>query len=96
MFELFGRIVAFDVGDAWIGVAQTDATRTIVSPVETWRHGDFFEEFAEYLAKNNVITIVVGYPITLKGNVSDQTKKILNFKEKLGEKYKEIPIFFSR
>jgi putative holliday junction resolvase len=82
----YWRIIAFDIGDVWIGVAHTDLTRTLVFSHDIWKIKDFYEKFDEYMSRNRIKLIVIGLPITMKGESSDQTKKVCDFKKKLAAK----------
>jgi putative holliday junction resolvase len=93
MSQDYCRIIAFDVGDVWIGVAHTDLTRTLVFSHDIWKIEDFNKKFDEYVVKNKIKSIVIGFPVTMKGGISEQTKKIIGFKEKLLDKT-NIPIYF--
>jgi putative transcription antitermination factor YqgF len=70
------RILAFDIGDSWIGVAHTDAEQILCVPYETWKSTEFKIKLTNYLSKNDVEAIVFGLPITMSGGHSDQTKKV--------------------
>lgn len=73
------RIVAFDVGDTWIGVAHTDLLQIIVIPHDTWRYKDFDNLFRKYLIANKIENVVVGLPKTLEGGESQQTVKVIEW-----------------
>ena len=73
------RIVAFDVGDTWIGVAHTDLLQTIVIPHDTWKHKDFDILYTKYLMAHKIESVVVGFPKTLEGRESQQTEKVIEW-----------------
>ena len=77
------RIVALDCGDSWIGVAHTDMTQTIVIPHTTWKTKNINQDLKDYLHNNPVECIVVGLPLALKNNHSQQTKKVIEFTDNL-------------
>lgn len=78
-YVIYKRIVAFDVGDTWIGVAHTDFLQTIVIPHDTWKYKDFDTFFAKYLLINKIESVVVGLPKTLEGRESQQTTKVIEW-----------------
>ncbi len=84
------RIIAFDIGDKWIGVAHSDFSQSIVFPYATWKVEFFEKEFNNYLINNKIELIIVGIPKTMQGNNSEQTNKVLLWLEDIKAKYKNI------
>lgn len=70
------KIIALDVGDAWIGTAYTDFSHTFVFPGETWRTHEFKQKFTAYITLHKIQIAVIGLPLTLQGKKSEQTNKI--------------------
>lgn len=88
------KIIALDVGDSWIGFAATDNAQLFVHPKEAVKSSEIIKFLEKYFLENLVEAIILGLPITLKGNESEQTKKVLNFKKILEEKFKDKNFFF--
>jgi putative Holliday junction resolvase len=88
-----GRRIAFDYGDARIGVAASDQDSILVSPITTLTSSSrsLIKEIVEILEEINPIAIYVGKPTNLNGVDSTATSKVLNFVEDLKE-ITEIPI----
>lgn len=88
-----GRRIAFDYGDARIGVAASDQDSILVSPITTLPSSSrsLLKEIVEILEEINPIAIYVGKPTNLNGVDSTATSKVLNFVEDLKE-ITEIPI----
>ncbi len=88
-----GRRIAFDYGDARIGVAASDQDSILVSPITTLATSsrNLFKDIAEIFEEVNPIAIYVGKPTNLNGVDSTATSKVLNFVEDL-KKITEIPI----
>ena len=88
-----GRRIAFDYGDARIGVAASDQDSILVSPITTLATSsrNLFKDIAEIFEEVNPIAVYVGKPTNLKGVDSTATSKVLNFVEDL-KKITEIPI----
>jgi putative Holliday junction resolvase len=84
------RTAAFDLGDAWIGVAIADPLGIIASPHETIRACDLETYIASLVYSLHVDTIVVGYPRTLRDTASDQTRKIELLYATLQQKFPSI------
>jgi putative holliday junction resolvase len=76
------KIVALDLGDQWIGSAISDALQLLAQPFKTVPVKDL-GSFLHSLMSEQITTIVVGYPLTLKGTESLQTKKIVATKQEL-------------
>jgi putative Holliday junction resolvase len=88
-----GRRIAFDYGDARIGVAASDQDSILVSPITTLATSskNLFKEIAEIFEEVNPIAVYVGKPTNLNGVDSTATSKVLNFVDDLKE-ITEIPI----
>ncbi len=82
------KIMALDLGDAWTGIALTDVTQTFVRPVTTVATKDLEPFLVKTFSEEQIETIIVGYPRTMKGGESEQTRKIIAQKEQL---VKEFP-----
>lgn len=80
-----GRIIAIDLGTKRTGIAVTDPLKMLANPlemVETHRLVDFL---TSYFKKEDVETIVLGYPRHLDGNPNEMTPKVLSFKDRLSK-----------
>lgn len=84
------KIVALDLGDQWIGVAISDATQLLARPHSTVTHKELISFLEELLSQEPIETVVVGYPQTLRGTESEQTKKIVQQKESLEKKFTQV------
>jgi putative Holliday junction resolvase len=88
-----GRRIAFDYGDARIGVAASDQDSILVSPLTTLPAAsrNLLKEIAVIFEEISPIQIYVGKPTNLSGVDSTATSKVLNFVEDL-KKITETPI----
>jgi putative Holliday junction resolvase len=84
------RILALDIGDVWIGVAHTDPTKTIILPFATWKKIELITKINKYLSENTIEEIIIGLPITLNGNFSNQTNKIIEIKADLEKNFNTV------
>lgn len=77
------KIMALDLGDAWVGTAMTDALRFFAKPYKTIAAENLESFLRITLSIEKISIVVVGYPKTMQGNESDQTRLIVMTKEKL-------------
>ena len=84
------KIMALDLGDAWVGVALTDPLRFFAKPFKTVAAADLETFLAQTLVQEKVSEVVVGYPKTMQGTESDQTRLVVATKEKLEMMYPTI------
>ena len=78
-----GRILAIDYGQKRVGIAVTDPLKIIANGLTTVHSKDIFTFLEDYLSKEEVETIVVGYPVTLKNEGAQSLKYINPFIKKL-------------
>jgi putative holliday junction resolvase len=73
-----GRVLALDWGELRIGVAVSDETQLLASPLTTLvrRPGKRFPmpAFLELVARNQPVGIVVGLPLSLEGAETDHSR----------------------
>jgi len=66
-----GRALGIDLGSVRIGLALSDPTRTVASPLSVLRrgpdHSTDHRTIAEVIAAHDVTTVVVGLPLSLSG-----------------------------
>ncbi len=74
-----GRILAIDYGLKRTGLAVTDPLKIIASPLTTINTPEVFEFVKQYIAKENVEKIIVGFPYYKEGETTEWQKKIINF-----------------
>jgi len=88
------RILGVDYGDARVGLALSDTTKLIASPFKTIQNKNselLISELKEIISENNVESIVVGFPIGMKGQDTNQTVKVKDFTQSLSTLC--LPIF---
>jgi putative holliday junction resolvase len=82
------KVLALDYGSARTGVAVSDPTGTLARPVEVVRRAAADAGLARILelaAAENVELIVVGLPVTLRGERGSQAEETEAFVERLRE-----------
>lgn len=80
------RVLALDYGAARTGVALSDATGTIASPlgvVERAAAKDGLAEIERLVRENAVERVVVGLPLTLRGERGEQARETDRFVDSL-------------
>ena len=70
------RLIAIDYGTKRTGLAVTDPLGIIASPLETVETKQLERYLAEYFAKEDVSTIVVGHPRQMNGQPSETMRFI--------------------
>ena len=74
------RVLGIDYGDRRIGIALSDPLKIISKPLLTLKNNsNFLVELKNIIEEKNVDTIVVGYPIGMKGQITKQTEKVESF-----------------
>lgn len=71
-----GRIVALDLGTKWIGVAVTDETQTIATPVRTIERQSWKKTLVvvkDILAQFDAVALVIGLPLNTDGSESEMS-----------------------
>lgn len=84
-----GRRLAFDYGDARIGVAACDADAILVSPLTVLQANSktLIAEISAILAEVQPIRIYVGLPVNMSGTSGDSAEKATNFAKVLFEEF---------
>ena len=80
------RILGLDVGDRRIGVALSDAlglTAQRLTVVERQGGAGDVEAVRALIERHAVDTVVVGLPLTMRGEQGPQAKKVVEFSETL-------------
>lgn len=84
------KILALDIGDQWIGIAISDILHIVARPYKTVTIKELTKSLEEIIKSERIKTIVVGYPKTMKGGESDQTKKVLAHLQILKDNFPDI------
>jgi putative Holliday junction resolvase len=73
------RILAVDVGQKRYGLAQSDPTQTIASPVGTYHLDALLEKLKEITARETIQQLVVGWPLNMDSQESEATDRVKGF-----------------
>ncbi len=82
------RAMGLDVGDRKIGVALSDPSEILASPLKTIiRVSDdaAIEEILSLVKKNAICRIIVGLPYSLNGAIGPQAEKVLLFTRQIAQ-----------
>ncbi len=92
------RILGIDYGDKNVGIAISDPTNTIASPLEIIRRDKeesikaTVRRIGEIITEYEVSKIVIGYPLNMDGSEGFRCEKTTMFKERLHRNFKKMPI----
>jgi putative Holliday junction resolvase len=87
-----GRILGIDYGDVRIGIAMSDETAFLASPLTTVQNGKgAADEIASLVREHGVEQIVIGLPLNMDGSAGPATEKVRKFSAKLRKKT-DVPI----
>ena len=78
------RYLALDVGDRRIGLAVGDDTFGLVRPLPTLRRKSLVRDLVllgEVVRREEVAALVIGMPLTLRGEVGYQAARVQRFAE---------------
>lgn len=87
-----GRILAIDYGNKRAGVAVTDPMKMIANGLTTVHPNELLDYLTGYLNKEQVETIVVGYPKQMNNQDSESVQHIRPFLKKLKKQFPDMPV----
>lgn len=79
--------LALDIGDVWTGVAISDELGMFARPYKTVKATELISFLRQLLQDEPIGTIVIGYPQTIGGQESEQTRKTLRIKQTLEKEF---------
>lgn len=90
-----GRLLGIDYGERRIGLALSDPTHTIASPLRTlWRRTGKrppWRELRNAIDRHDVEALVIGLPLALDGEEGVWAREVRTFGERLGRE-SELPV----
>jgi putative Holliday junction resolvase len=90
------RYLGLDIGDRWIGVALSDPSAKLASPLTILRRKDDIsdtEAIDSIIKQYNVGMVIVGLPRMLNGSLGVQAQKVESFTQQLDNRV-VIPVEF--
>ena len=89
-------LLGLDFGDKTIGIAVSDKSKTIATPIITIKRKGILKDIEKLLSilkEYDVGGIIIGLPLSLDGNENERTEKVRKFAQEL-KKCKDIRIAF--
>ena len=80
-----GRVLAIDYGRKRCGIAVSDPLRICANGLPTVRSCDLMSFLKDYCSREQVDCIVVGLPLTMKGDLSESNRYITPFLNQLAK-----------
>ncbi|WP_193609059.1 Holliday junction resolvase RuvX [Nocardioides lijunqiniae] len=88
-----GVRLGLDPGDARIGVARSDPSGFLATPVETVRRGrGDLRRLEQILAEEGAVEVVVGLPRSLSGGEGPSAAKVRDFAGQLARRVAPVPV----
>ena len=89
----FGSRIGIDPGDVRIGVARSDPSGFLASPVETVRRGKGdLRRIRRILDESEAVEVIVGLPRSLSGGEGPAAAKAREFAGRLAEAVHPVPV----
>ena len=93
--ERSGRVLGVDVGTVRVGLALSDPTGTLASPLETLRraknHADL-DRLAALVVEHEVTEVVVGEPVHLSGASGASAADANDYAQELADRIPHVPV----
>jgi putative holliday junction resolvase len=92
----FRAILGLDLGDKTIGIAASDLTRSIATPILVIRREKFMldaQKLLAVVADRNIAGMILGYPLNMDGSEGPRVQSTNAFARNL-EKLTNLPIGF--
>jgi putative holliday junction resolvase len=86
-----GKLMGVDYGERRIGIAISDEEQNFAFERGIWDAKEFFDKITDFIKSEDIEKIVLGYPLSLKGNQTVKTEEVLDFKNKL-ESVAKVPV----
>jgi putative Holliday junction resolvase len=90
-----GRVLGVDVGTVRVGLALSDPTGTLASPLTTLRraknHADL-DRLAALVVEHEVTEVVVGEPVHLSGASGASAQDAGNYAQELADRIPDVPV----
>jgi len=96
MLKPGGRLLGLDVGSKTIGLALSDMTRAVATPLTTIKRTKFTKdaaELSEVIESHDISALVIGLPLNMDGSEGPRAQSIRAFARNLGS-HVSLPVAF--
>jgi len=90
------RYLGLDIGDRWIGVAVSDPSGTLASPltiIGRIEETADLEAIGDIIEQNDIGRVIVGLPRSMNGSLGRQAEKVQEFTSQLRQ-HTDVPVEF--
>ena len=90
-----GRVLGVDVGTVRVGLAMSDLTGTLASPLETLKRAkddSDLDRLVELVMEHEVTEVVVGEPVHLSGASGASAEDAGAYAQKLADRIPDVPV----
>ena len=90
-----GRVLGVDVGTVRVGLAMSDPTGTLASPLETLRRAkdrSDLDRLAALVLEHEVTEVVVGEPVHLSGASGASAQDAADYAQELADRIPDVPV----
>ncbi len=87
-----GRILAIDYGKKRVGLAVTDPLQIIANRLTTVPTHEIWTFLKDYLAREDVEKVIVGYPLQMNNQPSEAVQYINPFLKKFQKDFPDMPL----
>jgi putative holliday junction resolvase len=90
-----GRVMGVDVGTVRVGLALSDPTGTLASPLETLRRAKSrsdIDRLAALVLEHEVTEVVVGEPVHLSGASGASAQDASDYAQELADRIPDVPV----
>ncbi len=92
IFKIMGRILAIDYGRKRTGIAVTDTLQIIANGLTTVPTAQLMAFLTDYIAKEVIDRVVIGLPIQMNNELSDNMANITPFVNRFKKLFPNIPV----
>lgn len=79
------KILGIDYGEKRIGLAVSDETQTFARELVILSPKEFWQQIKNIISEHGISEIVLGWPLNMKGEMTEKTREVESFKIKLEE-----------
>lgn len=87
-----GRILAIDYGRRRTGLAVTDPAQIIPGGLTTVATGELLKFLDDYMKRETVERVVVGWPTQTSGQPSENQKRVAEFVRAFERRHPDVPV----